>query len=66
MTKYWYGVVHGYAICEDCGWETQSYKNCQAIAKKHAEKYGHKVGGELGISFGYDGEKSAELSNKKR
>ncbi len=53
--KYSYGVVHGIAKCEDCDWETSSYKNCQAISKNHAKKHGHKVRGELGIMFGYDG-----------
>jgi hypothetical protein len=52
--SYTYGVVHGIATCEDCGWHTDSYKNAQAIAKIHAKKYGHKVRGELGISFEYD------------
>ena len=51
---YSYGVVHGIATCEDCGWHTESYKNAQAIAKIHAKKYGHKVVGELGIMFDYD------------
>jgi hypothetical protein len=53
--KYSYGVVHGIAECEDCEWRTSSYKNAQAIAKIHAKKYGHRVRGELGISFSYDG-----------
>jgi len=52
--SYHYGVVHAVVTCEDCDWETQSYKNAQAIAKIHAKKYGHKVSGELGISFGYN------------
>ena len=51
--KYYYGVVHGIVKCRDCGWTTESYKNCQALAKKHAMKYGHTVEGELGIAFGY-------------
>jgi hypothetical protein len=52
--SYTYGVVYGIAECEDCSWGTESHKNCQAIAKIHAKKYGHKVRGELGISFSYD------------
>ena len=55
MTKHSYGVVHGTAICRDCGWETESYKNAQALAAKHAEHYGHNVEGELGIAFSYTG-----------
>jgi len=64
--KYSYGVVHGLAECEDCGWTTDSYKNAQAIAKIHAQKYGHKVRGELGIAFSYDGrgEKPASEETK--
>lgn len=53
--KYSYGVVHGLAECEDCGWKTASYKNAQALAAIHAKRYGHTVRGELGISFSYDG-----------
>ena len=53
--KYFYGVVHAVVNCEDCDWETSSYKNAQAIAKIHAKKYGHKITGELGIGFGYNG-----------
>ena len=53
--KYAYGVVHGQARCIDCGWETDSYKNAQAIAKIHAKKHKHNVEGDLGISFSYYG-----------
>jgi len=53
--KYHYGVVHGLAWCNDCGWKTESYKNAQAIAKIHAKKRGHNVSGELGIAFSYIG-----------
>jgi len=38
----------------DCEWQTESYKNAQAIAAKHAKDYGHRVEGELGIAFLYD------------
>jgi len=54
MGTYHYAPVHAYVQCETCGWETGSYKNAQALAKIHAKKYGHKVSGDLGISFGYD------------
>lgn len=53
--KYYYGVVHAIVRCLDCGWESVSYKNAQAIAKIHAKKYRHKVEGELGIGFMYNG-----------
>ena len=55
--KYSYGVVHAIVECLDCDWSTQSYKNAQAISKIHAKRYGHKVSGELGIIFGYNGRK---------
>lgn len=53
--KYSYGVIHAFVKCEDCDWETGSYKNAQAIAKIHAQKYKHKIIGDLGIAFSYDG-----------
>jgi len=55
--KYSYGVVHAIVECDDCEWKTFSYKNAQAIAKIHAQKYGHRVIGELGIGFSYNGRK---------
>ena len=55
--KYSYGVIHAYVRCLDCDWETESYKNAQAIAKIHAEKHGHRVKGELGIAFSHNGRK---------
>ena len=72
MGTYRYAVVHAQVWCEDCGWSTGSYKNAQAIAKIHAKKYGHRVSGELGISFNYDYSmdeptlKSKELRNEKK
>lgn len=56
--KRYYNIVHAIVECQDCDWKTISYKNAQAIAKIHAEKHGHKVSGELGIAFGYDGRKA--------
>jgi len=53
--KYSYGVVHAVVECEDCDWTTESYKNAQAIASIHARKYKHRVTGELGIAFSYNG-----------
>jgi hypothetical protein len=49
-----YGVVHGVAECQDCGWSTQSYKNAQALAARHAGHYNHRVVGEVGCVFEYD------------
>jgi hypothetical protein len=52
--SYGYGVIHAVVECEDCEWKSTSYKNAQATAKIHAKRYGHKVVGDLGISFFYD------------
>ena len=61
-----YGVVHGVAHCLDCDWDTESYKNAQAIAAKHAKTYGHRVEGELGIAFSYDGRDESQVKHRKR
>ena len=53
--KYHYAPIHAVVNCEDCQWVTESYKNAQAISKIHAKRYKHRVSGELGISFAYDG-----------
>jgi hypothetical protein len=50
----WFATIHAIVKCEDCTWQTGSYKNAQALAKIHAKKYGHRVHGELAIGFGYD------------
>lgn len=50
-----FGVVHGIASCRTCSWSTQSYKNAQAIAVKHAKDKKHVVVGEVGYAFVYDG-----------
>ena len=49
------GVVHAIATCEDCGAEFSFYKNAQALAAKHAKHYKHRVEGEVGLAFTYDG-----------
>ena len=49
------GVVHIIAECKDCDWRTESHKNGQAIAAKHAKKYKHLVTVEIGIVVEYDG-----------
>jgi hypothetical protein len=50
-----FGVTHGIATCNTCGWTTESYKNAQAIAAKHAKDKGHVVVGEVGYAYTYDG-----------
>jgi hypothetical protein len=60
-----YGAVHGLAHCLDCGWETQSYKNAQALASRHAEAHGHRVEGEVAYCYVYAGTASS-LSKRRR
>ena len=50
--------THTIAKCKDCGWETQSYTNGQALAAIHAKKYSHTVVGEVAIAFRYEGDKN--------
>lgn len=47
--------VHALAECQDCGAFFGHYKNAQALAAQHAAKYGHRVEGEIGLAFYYDG-----------
>jgi hypothetical protein len=57
---YVYSPIAAEVECEDCSWVSESYKNAQAIAAKHAKKYGHKVRGELTIFFTYNYRKKEE------
>ncbi|MGH8897930.1 MAG: hypothetical protein ACRDZ4_13140 [Egibacteraceae bacterium] len=50
-----FGVTHGIATCETCGWRTESYKNAQALAARHAKAHGHRVSGEVAYAYTYDG-----------
>jgi hypothetical protein len=52
--KYIYSPVAIEVECQDCDWKTESYKNGQALAAKHAKKYGHAVKGTLHIYFVYN------------
>jgi len=54
------GVVHAIATCEDCGRTFDGYKNAQALAAQHAKVYGHRVFGEVGLAFTYDGREEDE------
>jgi hypothetical protein len=47
--------VHIIAECQDCDWLTSNYKNGQAIAAIHAKSKHHRVTGEVGLAFEYDG-----------
>lgn len=50
-----FGVTHTIVECIDCGWRSESYKNGQAIAARHAKVHAHKVLVEVGLSGYYDG-----------
>jgi hypothetical protein len=50
-----FGVTHGIATCNTCGWHTESYKNAQALAARHAKAHGHRVVGEVAYAYAYDG-----------
>lgn len=64
--SYSYGVIAAEVECENCGWTTESYKNAQALAAKHAKKYGHKVKGTLHIHIVYDGSTNLTQGAKER
>ena len=49
------GVVHIWAECEDCGKTFENFKNSQALAALHAKRYKHRVCGDIGLAFVYDG-----------
>lgn len=49
------GVVHGVANCDDCSWESFSYKNILAISANHAKHHKHKVSVEIGYAYEYNG-----------
>lgn len=49
------GVVHGIATCDDCAWESSSYKNILAVAANHAKHHKHKVRVEVAYNYIYDG-----------
>lgn len=54
--------IHLVAECQDCDWETGDYLNGRAAAASHSRKTGHKVTGEAGYSFVYEGKKKPESS----
>ena len=49
-------LVHYQAQCETCG-KHFGARNAQALAARHAKMLKHKVTGELGFAFEYDGTK---------
>jgi hypothetical protein len=55
--------VHAIAECEDCGAHWENYKNAQATAAIHAKKYHHKVSGDVGLAFEYDGRDEMEVTH---
>jgi hypothetical protein len=51
--------VHWIAECSDCGWRCES-RNAQAVAAIHARVHHHRVTGEIGLAFEYDGRNETE------
>lgn len=45
------------AECQDCPASWNNRKNAQAVAAKHAKKYGHLVRVEIELTSHYDGRK---------
>ena len=58
-----YGVIGCTVTCEDCSWRSESYKNAQALAARHAKAHGHKVVGEVVNAFDYDGRPEKETKS---
>ena len=52
--SYSYGPTSAVVECQDCDWRSESYKNAQAIAARHAKAHGHRVLGNVVIAFSYD------------
>ena len=52
------------AECLDCNWTTESAKNAQAIAAKHAKKHRHKVRVEVGMAGYYNGRDGAVIKQR--
>lgn len=50
-----FGVTHGIATCDTCGWSTENYKNARRVAAKHAKDKGHMVTCEVAYVYRYDG-----------
>lgn len=58
MRKEFYGKIHDYAQCKNCGWDYTAInghqrKNIYYHIKKHIEETGHTVGRETGSSMTY-------------
>jgi hypothetical protein len=51
------GLVHQVAGCFECHGSNGQWfaKNAQAVAAKHAQKYGHHTWCELGLTYHYFG-----------
>ena len=47
--------VHDCWNCRTCGKSYENYKNAQALAAKHARSRGHRVTGNVGLAYEYDG-----------
>lgn len=43
-------LVHGIMYCQKCDWKEEDYLTALKKARKHVEKTGHKVTGDLGYA----------------
>ena len=48
-------IVSMVAICNDCGWVWDDYKDALKKSNNHAKKHKHKVLCEVGVSYTYNG-----------
>ena len=48
------GVIGSMAICEDCDWKNENYKNALATGARHAKSTGHTVNCEQVVSVTYN------------
>jgi len=47
------GLVHAIFQCGDCDWREEDYLTAQQKARKHHEKTGHHVCGDVGYYVEY-------------
>ena len=54
-------IVHRIAHCHNCRWGDEDMsRNILGRARRHAEKYGHKVSVEMGYTVTYDGKETTD------
>lgn len=60
------GVIHGLGKCDECNWESSSYKNALATAKVHHNITGHTVSVEqaIAVTYALEGSRYAKEKGK--